>query len=223
VPPATLSRTATWASAGVGGVFLSIFLKLSQELFFDSAPGSRVQEMDASLIALQVQTRRGWLTGVAIDLTALGSPTVLAIFVVMVVLVLGMTRDRLGSLLVVCSAAGAVGWTLLLKRLLERQRPSVATHLVGVSGYSFPSGHSLASAAILMSGAIIACRHLESRVQQVIVLVFTGVVVFAVALSRVYLGVHYPSDAAAGTSLGLAWAFLSASTLSWFESRRRPS
>lgn len=217
-PP--LSRTATWASAGVGALFLGVFLKLSQELFFDTAPESRIQDIDTSILAFQVQARRGWLTGVAIDLTALGSPVLLGIFVVMVVLVLTMTHDRLGSLLVVSAAVGAIGWTLVLKRLIERQRPQLVSHLVAVDGYSYPSGHSLASAAILMSGAIIACRHLESRVQQLVVLIFTGGIVGAVALSRVYLGVHYPSDVAAGTSLGVAWSFLCAAALSWIEGRR---
>jgi undecaprenyl-diphosphatase len=220
VPPAALSRTATWASAGVGAAFLSVFLKLSQELFLDVEPASRVRSFDGLLLSLEVHRRPGWLTGIAIDLTALGSPVVLGIFVAMVVLVLAMTRDRAGSLLVVISALGAAGWTLVLKHLIERRRPPVSGHLVAVTGYSYPSGHSLASAAILMSGAIIACRHLDSRAQQLVVLACTLAVVSAVALSRVYLGVHYPSDVAAGTSLGLAWAFLSAAALSFVEGRR---
>jgi hypothetical protein len=67
---------------------LGVFLKLSQELFFDPAPDSRIKGIDVALLALQLESRRGWLTHVAIDLTALGSPVVLGIVVA------GLVRPR---------------------------------------------------------------------------------------------------------------------------------
>ena len=218
--PRPLSMTATWMLLGAAAISLGGFAKLSQELFFDEAGGQNVVELDQSMLAVQATARQVWLTPVAMDLTALGSPVVLGILVAMLVLVLGMTRDRLGASLVVGSAAGAAFWTVLLKHLIERPRPTLVTHLVDVDGFSYPSGHSLASAAILMSGAFIACRHLERRSFQFIVLAATFVIVLAVAASRVYLGVHYPTDVIAGTSFGLAWSFFGAAAMNVIESRR---
>src|SRR5262249_2672922 len=102
---------------------------------------------------------------------------------------------------------------------IERERPPLATRLVATSGYSYPSGHSLASAALLSAFAVIVSRHLESRVQQVVVFVAAGLVMCAVAASRGYLGVHYFSDVVAGTSFGLAWTFTSVALLGAFDAR----
>jgi len=206
--PPPLSQAAAWAAAAAGASYFGLFLKVSQELY-EGANGPRVLSVDLSAAAWVAAARRAWLTRVAVEVTSLGSVTVLAFVVVVAAFGLRLTRDRHGAVLLASAALGAIFWTETLKSLIERERPPLAARLVVTSGYSFPSGHSLASAAILGALALIACRHLSSRALQLLALVGTGIVVFAVAASRVYLGVHYLSDAAAGTSFGLAW------TLSW--------
>jgi membrane-associated phospholipid phosphatase len=204
--PRIFGRLGTWLSLFVSAAFFGVFVLISHKVVFD--PDSRLAQADRSLLLWTGQARQHGLTAVAIDLTAMGSPTVLVIFLCFFFLVLGLTRDFIGVCLVGASGVGAVALTAVLKSLVARGRPQVLPHLVEVAGLSYPSGHAVAAAAIYLSGAIIASRHLGSRWQQSVVLAFAALVVVGIAWSRVYLGVHYPTDAVAGTSLGFAWGFL---------------
>jgi undecaprenyl-diphosphatase len=209
-----------WASAGLGAASLGVFLKLSQELLSASGAPSWMNGLDQAAIAFVLSVRSPWLTSAAIEVTALGTPTVLGALVIVAAVALRLSRDRLGAILLGACAAGAIGWTSLLKNLIERERPPLAVRLVSTSGFSYPSGHSLASASVLAALALIVARHVTWRAQQILTFVVTGVAIVAVALSRVYLGVHYLSDVAAGTSFGLAWAFVSVAVLSAIHDRR---
>lgn len=89
-----------------------------------------------------------------------------------------------------------------------RPRPSEIPRLVEVAGYSYPSGHSLASAAILTTAAILVWEQTPRWRCRLLGVAFVGALVAAIGASRVYLGVHYPTDVAAGISVGAAWALL---------------
>lgn len=218
--PPPLSPTAVWAAAATGAAYFGVFLKVSDELFFQGERGVTVLSIDRAAAGWAAEIRRSWLTQAAIDVTSLGSVTVLGVVVVLAAVGLYMTRDRLGAILLASATLGAIGWTSLLKDLIERERPPLAERLVVTSGYSFPSGHSLASASILGALALIACRHLSTRAERLFALAATAIVICAVAASRVYLGVHYLTDVTAGTSFGLAWVLGWAAVLSALEHRR---
>jgi undecaprenyl-diphosphatase len=219
--PSPLSRTATWASAGIGAASLGVFFKLSQELLWSNGTGSWLNGADQGAIAFVLRVRSPSLTRTAIEVTALGTPTVLGALVIVAAIALRLSRDRLGAMLLGACAAGAIGWTSLLKNLIERERPPLGVRLVGTSGFSYPSGHSLASASVLAALALIVARHVRWRSQQVLTFAVTAVAIVAVAASRVYLGVHYLSDVAAGTSFGLAWAFATVAVLSAIHGRHQ--
>jgi membrane-associated phospholipid phosphatase len=216
--PRIFGRLGMWLSLFVSATFFGVFVLISQKVVFD--PDSSLVAADRWLLLFTGRARQSGLTAFAVDLTAMGSPTVLGIFLGFVMLVLSLTKDWIGVTLISASGAGAVVLTAVLKTLVGRGRPQLVPHLVEVAGLSYPSGHALAAAAIYLSGAIIASRHLGSRWQQMLVLSFSALVVIAIAWSRVYLGVHYPTDAVAGTSLGFAWGFLLAAATSWFDARR---
>jgi undecaprenyl-diphosphatase len=93
--------------------------------------------------------------------------------------------------------------------------------LVQVSGFSYPSGHSLAAAALYLTMAIVAGRHLRTRASKAVLVAGAFFLVGMVGVSRVYLGVHYPSDVASGVSLGTAWALILAAVFSLMASRVR--
>ena len=99
---------------------------------------------------------------------------------------------------------GALVANLVLKYLFARTRPSIFTPLVVETSYSFPSGHAMVSSAFVGIGIILLWR---TRLR-IPVIVFGIIATFLIGLSRVYLGVHYPSDILAGWSVGLVWAIL---------------
>lgn len=149
-----------------------------------------------------------WLENTMIDLTALGSVTVLTLIAALVVVYLLVTRRYANAALVTAAIAGGALLTRLMKYSFARPRPDLVDHLVPVSSMSFPSGHAMASAITYLTlGALLARTEKRFRVRA---LVF-GVAVLltlSIGVSRVYLGVHYPTDVLAGWSLGAAWALL---------------
>ncbi|MGC2417554.1 MAG: phosphatase PAP2 family protein, partial [Candidatus Acidiferrales bacterium] len=88
--------------------------------------------------------------------------------------------------------------------------------LIQVSGLSSPRGHSLAAASLYLTVAILVCRHLQKTGHQIAILAMTVGIVLLVGMTRLYLGVPYPSDVASGISLGAAWALLLAGCFSFF-------
>ncbi|MDB5460529.1 MAG: phosphoesterase [Caulobacteraceae bacterium] len=168
----------------------------------------------AILYALRVpghpQTPIGpwWLTTAATDVTSLGSITVLSIIVLLVFgLIASLRRVREASVLLVASVGGML-LTALLKDVFQRDRPPLVLHLAPAVNASFPSGHATLSATVYLTlGALIA--HFAGR-RRVRIYALSAAVILAliVGFSRVYLGVHWPTDVLAGWCVGSAWALV---------------
>ena len=94
------------------------------------------------------------------------------------------------------------------KQFYMRPRPSMVEKLVEVSNYSYPSGHSLATATFYVTIGLILCGYYQSHRQRVVMFMLGFLMMSLVGLSRIYLGVHYPSDVIGGFALGAAWALL---------------
>ena len=149
-----------------------------------------------------------WLRGAALDITALGSATVLglAVFAVAGFLVLqGAWRSALFVL-----AASSGGWIMnsLLKTAFARPRPDIVPHLREVMTLSFPSGHALTSAAVYLTLGALLMRIAKRPLMKFYCMSVAMLATVLVGASRVYLGVHYPTDVLAGWLLGLSWALL---------------
>lgn len=112
------------------------------------------------------------------------------------------------AILVFVSLYGSRYLNFALKSWFERARPDIHT-LVTATGYSFPSGHAMNATAFIGFIAYLAIteHRLELR-QKAIIITVASLFIFSVALSRVYLGVHYPSDILAGCAAGGAWLIL---------------
>ena len=107
---------------------------------------------------------------------------------------------------VLIATGGGLVISSVLKDIIARDRPSIVPHLSYVSTSSFPSGHSmLAAVAYLTLGSLLARLVVERRVK-IYILVVALLITGLVGVSRVYMGVHYPTDVLAGWSAGLAWA-----------------
>lgn len=129
-----------------------------------------------------------------------------------ILLMLPATRIRMG-LPVAVTAGVSTGLYKVLKMLFGRPRPDQALHLVTESGLSFPSGHSMNG--LVAYGMIIWLlhRYYWDRAWAKIISALLAVLIFAIGLSRIFVGVHYPSDVAGGWSFG--FGFLSLATLLW--------
>ena len=175
--------------------------------------GAKSQSMDERLMMLLRAPGKpgeaigpGWLTDVAHDLSALGGPAVVALVVASVAGYLGIRRSTAAMWTVLGVPLGGAALAILLKLIVGRPRPDAALHLASAHGASFPSGHSIVSAVVYVTlGAMIA-RRTPGRLGKVYVLLLAMLVPVLVGVSRVYLGVHYPTDVAAGWAAGVAWA-----------------
>lgn len=149
-----------------------------------------------------------WLAESARDITALGSVAVLSGVVALATGYLLLSRRRTAALFVVVASLGGLGLNAVLKHSFDRERPDEILHLIDIDSYSFPSGHAMSSATIYLTLAVLLTRLTPHRRRKLYVLGAALALTFCVGLSRVFLGVHYPSDVVAGWAAGLAWAQL---------------
>lgn len=149
-----------------------------------------------------------WFEAMWTDLTALGSSSVLTLVTLGCAGYLLM-RKRYRTLLVLAVVVGGgVALTFGMKAFFDRPRPQYASNLPYIVTASFPSGHSMLSAVVYMTLAVLLARTSSQLRFQVYFVGLGLMVTLLVGFSRVYLGVHYPTDVLAGWSGGLTWAAL---------------
>jgi undecaprenyl-diphosphatase len=142
------------------------------------------------------------------DITALGGVTILALVTLLAAGYLLLMRRYGATVLVMVASLGGGVLSEGLKRVFARARPDIVPHLVTVESLSFPSGHSMAAAVIYLTlGALLARFTARRRVRVYILGISLGLT-FLIGITRVYLGVHYPTDVLAGWAAGLAWALV---------------
>jgi undecaprenyl-diphosphatase len=149
-----------------------------------------------------------WVREMARDITALGSVAVLGIMSFVVVAYLLLARSRAEAFLVLVAVLGGVAINSLLKLQFARPRPDLFVPAAKVFTASFPSGHAALSAITYMTlAALLARMTVDRRLRYYFVAVAVALT-FMIGVSRVYLGVHYPTDVLAGWCLGSAWALI---------------
>ena len=205
-------RLSLWL--GGAALALLIFVRITRELIEGD-----VSAMDSAILLAVAKTRTPWLTVAALDVTALGSITLVVLFSAFTLLVLFVLRDRMGALQLLAASSGAGILTLATKNFIERIRPEEAQQLIVVSGFSYPSGHSVSTSALYLTIAIIAGRYVRHSGARAALFLAVSAVLIMIGASRVYLGVHYATDVVSGISLGAAWALLLAGFFTRFGHR----
>lgn len=140
------------------------------------------------------------------DLTALGGITVLTLLTLAVLAFLILRGQRASALFLAIAIVGGQVLSHLMKFSFARPRPELVPHIVEVSSASFPSGHSMMAAVTYLTLAVMLSRNEDQLRLKVFHFAIAVLMTFLVGASRVYLGVHWPSDVLAGWALGAAWA-----------------
>ncbi|HUR81929.1 MAG TPA: phosphatase PAP2 family protein [Thermoanaerobaculia bacterium] len=198
----------------LGGVAFLLLLVITARLASEVFEGETQHFDKRILLALRnpadptVPIGPPWLRSAALDITALGGPTVLGLVVLAVsgfLVLQGMWR---AGLFVASATSGAWFINAALKHLFQRPRPDVVSHLRDVMSTSFPSGHALTSAVVYLTLGALTMRIAKRRITKFYCMGMAMLMTTLVGASRVYLGVHYPTDVVAGWLIGLSWALL---------------
>jgi undecaprenyl-diphosphatase len=162
-----------------------------------------------------------WVESIMRDITALGGTTVLSVITVIALGYLLIDGKRATAFFLLASVAGGTLVSNILKTTVARPRPDLVAHLVEVRTLSFPSGHAMLSAAVFLTlGALLAGVQAKRRLKAYLLGVAV-VLTLVVGASRVYLGVHWPTDVLAGWCVGAAWAMMCWLVMQWLRRRGR--
>jgi undecaprenyl-diphosphatase len=153
------------------------------------------------------------------DISALGGPAVLTLLTAAVSLFLALNGKKHMALFVCGSIGSGLLVSSLLKDSFDRPRPDLVPHEVYAASYSFPSGHSMLSALTYLTlGAILARSH-ERKLLKAYFLLLATFLTGLIGVTRVYLGVHWPTDVLAGWTAGAVWALVCWLLARWLQTR----
>ena len=197
---------------------LVVFLALAAGMFALGKLASEVAEGDT--FALDKAILKGlrtaqdaavpigpaWLKTAMIDFTALGGAPVLTLFTVLAVGFLLAVRKFRSAGFVALSVSGGAILSSVIKSYFVRPRPEIVPHLVEVTSPSFPCGHAMNSAIVYLTLAVLLARTQERRSVQIYLIAIAVALTLLIGSTRVFLGVHWPSDVLAGWAVGAAWA-----------------
>ncbi len=162
-----------------------------------------------------------WVEAMIRDLTALGSTTVLALITAAAVGYLLIDGKRATAVFVIVSVLGGAVVSMLLKQAFARPRPELVAPLVDVHTLSFPSSHAMLSATTFLTLGALLARVQTRPALKAYLLGLAVILTLLVGASRVYLGVHWPTDVLAGWCAGAAWAMICLAVMLWLQRHGR--
>lgn len=197
----------------VGGLILAavgtaIFVALASHVRSGST-----QAFDDSVIRWMGAHHSPGLDAVMLEVTALGTGTVVMMVVAVAALFLVLNQRKYSASLLLASTFGGIVLNGVLKLGFNRPRPSLFVPAVHSVSSSFPSGHAMSAAIVYATVAYLAARLHRKKWARWVVMTAALTLIALISLSRMYLGVHYPSDVIAGVAIGLAWAGFCMATL----------
>ncbi|MEG3125839.1 phosphatase PAP2 family protein [Sphingomonas sp. GB1N7] len=205
-------RHPPWLLISIGALGLAVLLVAGIGTLIDRGAQFR---FDA---AIMLWTRHGtmhgvpigppWVRAAMVDITALGGVTVLTLVTIIVAGFLGLKRLWLTLMLVLAGTISGAIAVAVAKAIVARPRPALVDHLVQVSSASFPSGHATSSAIVYLTIAALVMQIVRGRPLRIYILGTAIVLVTLIGCSRVYLGVHWPSDVLTGWGFGSLWALM---------------
>jgi undecaprenyl-diphosphatase len=192
-----IAIAGTWAFAELAGHVTSGSTQLFDDAVLQWLGQHRAKPLDAFML----------------DVTSLGTSSVVAMVVGVAALFLWLNKHKHSAILLLVSTTGGVLLNNLLKLGFSRPRPDVIPWITPAAFYSFPSGHAMSATVVYSTVAYLAGRLQRTHRARIAVASVATLVIAIICLSRLYLGVHYPSDVLAGIVIGLAWAGFCMATL----------
>jgi membrane-associated phospholipid phosphatase len=196
-------------SAGFGKVILATIAAVAIVIFIRIADEMREGDVDGIDRAIALAIHRldtPWLVSTMVVITNLGSGLVLAIASLLVIAVCLHRRDRRLALILAVNGIVVLGLEVALKHAFGRARPTLFPEISLPGDSSFPSGHSMASMAVYGTLAVVLSTLYPTRTR-VLYVVAAGLIA-TIGFSRIFLGVHWPSDVAAGFAAGLPFVLV---------------
>ncbi len=193
-----LLSTVRLAGLLLAGFSLWLFAKLAEEVF-----EQETQRFDTQILLTIHQHHSSWLDRSIPLFTNIGAPSVLVGMAVGLGIYLFWKQQRSEAMTLAIGAIGALLLNTLLKNLFARARPELWSRVVDVKFYSFPSGHAMLSMVVYgLLGYLLALQYPQQRGW---IAGITVLLILAIGFSRLYLGVHWPTDVLAGYAAGLVW------------------
>ena len=194
------------AALAIGGTYL--FAE-----FAGHVSSGATQRFDDAVMHWLAEHRPPSIEPVMLEITFLGTGSVVMTMVAVTALFLWLSNHKYSALLLMIATAGGILLNNLLKVGFGRPRPQIFEWSTEVVSWSFPSGHAMSATVVYGTIAYLAARLQRRTWHRMATMTAAGIVILLICASRLYLGVHYPSDVAAGVIIGLAWAGFCMATL----------
>lgn len=180
-------------------LFFVIFLAIAEDVF-----EQEIFEFDSVVYNFLVNNRNEVLNNFFKIITQFGSAIVLIIITILCVIFI---RDKKYKILVPANLVTIAIINIVLKNFFLRPRPD-ELRLIEETGYSFPSGHAMASTAFYGLLIYIVHEKIENKILRNTICIMLGLLILLISISRIYVGVHYTSDVIAGTCFSIAYLIL---------------
>lgn len=196
------------AGAAIALSFTWVFVKIAGRVV-----SGRTQRFDDAVMTFIAGNQSPAVKAAMLEITMLGTGTVVMTMVLIAAAFLWLNQHKHSAILLGVATFGGVLLNNLLKVGFDRPRPQIFEWGTHAMSSSFPSGHAMSSAIVYSTVAYLVARLQRRHLTRVLTMTMAAILIVLICASRLYLGVHYPSDVIAGVTIGLAWAGFCMATL----------
>lgn len=200
------SAYTTFGLLILGGLTIAVFLTFGFAKIAGTVVEGDTAGFDNAAMRFMGEHQSPVISNLMVEVTMLGTGIVVAMIVGVAALFLWLYDYRNSATLLVVTTVGGLLLNYVLKAGFDRPRPEFFEWGTHAMTSSFPSGHAMSAAIVYPTIAYLAARVQKTHLARILTMLVAALLVVLISMSRVYLGVHYPSDVAAGVVVGLAWS-----------------